>query len=93
MADYLHRAYAELERAAPGAPIDLMAAFGDLIDFKPRRASCVAWPETGGVGGNRSLVIVVAPTVALLSMARLFVCATADRTSAFARVSGRSAAA
>ena len=33
----LHRAYAELEGAAPGAPIDLMAAFRDTIDFNGGR--------------------------------------------------------
>ena len=33
----LHRAYAELEGAAPGAPIDLMAAFSDMIDFNGGR--------------------------------------------------------
>ncbi len=27
----LHRAYAEIEGAAPGAPIDLLAAFGDMV--------------------------------------------------------------
>jgi cyclase len=29
----LHRAYAELDGAAPGAPIDLIAAFGDMIAY------------------------------------------------------------
>ncbi len=33
----LHRAYAELEGAAPGAPIDLMAAFSDMIEFNGGR--------------------------------------------------------
>ena len=33
----LHRAYAELEGAAPGAPIDLMAAFRDMIEFNGGR--------------------------------------------------------
>ena len=29
----LHRAYAELDGAAPGAPIDVVAAFGDMVAF------------------------------------------------------------
>ena len=29
----LHRAYAELDGAAPGAPIDLLAAFGDMLAY------------------------------------------------------------
>ena len=29
----LHRAYAELDGAAPGAPIDVMAAIGDMITY------------------------------------------------------------
>ncbi len=33
----LHRAYAELDGAAPGAPIDLMAAFSDMVDFNGGR--------------------------------------------------------
>jgi cyclase len=33
----LHRAYAELDGAEPGAPIDLLAAFGDMIAFNGGR--------------------------------------------------------
>lgn len=33
----LHRAYAELDGTPPGAPIDLLAAFGDMITFNDGR--------------------------------------------------------
>jgi cyclase len=33
----LHRAYAELDGAEPGAPIDYLAAFGDMIQFNGGR--------------------------------------------------------
>lgn len=33
----LHRAYAELDGAAPGAPIDLAVAFGDMVTFNGGR--------------------------------------------------------
>ncbi len=33
IAGNLHRAYAELDGAAPGAPIDVMAAIGDMITY------------------------------------------------------------
>jgi cyclase len=36
----LHRAYAQLGGPAPGAPIDLMAAFSDMIDFNGGRPLC-----------------------------------------------------
>jgi cyclase len=33
----LHRAYAELDGAAPGAPIDILSAFGDMITYNGGR--------------------------------------------------------
>ena len=33
----LHRAYAELDGAEPGAPIDIIAALGDMITFNGGR--------------------------------------------------------
>jgi hypothetical protein len=73
--------------------IGLMAGFGELIDFRTPEATRVAWPEPGGVGGKRAVAIAVAPTVALLSMASLFVCASADRrgSSSLGRVSPHAA--
>ena len=39
----LHRAYAELNGAAPGTPIDLLAAIGDMITFNGGRPlTCLA---------------------------------------------------
>ncbi|GAC1324258.1 MAG: MBL fold metallo-hydrolase [Mycobacteriales bacterium] len=39
----LHRAYAELDGAAPGAPIDVPAALGDMVAFNGgRRLTCLA---------------------------------------------------
>ena len=39
----LHRAYAEIDGAAPGAPIDVPAALGDMVTFNGgRRLTCLA---------------------------------------------------
>lgn len=39
----LHRAYAELDGAAPGAPIDVVAAMGEIFEFNGgRRPDCLA---------------------------------------------------
>lgn len=39
----LHRAYAELDGAAPGAPIDAAAALGDMVTYNGGRPlSCLA---------------------------------------------------
>ena len=38
----LHRAYSELDGAPPGAPIDLMTAFGDMIAFHGGPLRCLA---------------------------------------------------
>jgi cyclase len=38
----LHRAYAELDGAAPGAPIDLRAAIGDMVAYNGGPLRCLA---------------------------------------------------
>ena len=38
----LHRAYAELDGAAPGAPIDLLAAIGDMVTYNGGPLRCLA---------------------------------------------------
>jgi cyclase len=38
----LHRAYAELDGAAPGAPIDLRAAIGDMVTYNGGPLRCLA---------------------------------------------------
>jgi cyclase len=38
----LHRAYAELDGAAPGDPIDLMAAIGDMVTYNGGPLRCLA---------------------------------------------------
>ena len=38
----LHRAYAELDGAAPGAPIDLRAAVGDMVTYNGGPLRCLA---------------------------------------------------
>jgi cyclase len=38
----LHRAYAELDGAPPGAPIDIMAGFGEMIEYHGGPLPCHA---------------------------------------------------
>ena len=38
----LHRAYAELDGAAPGAPIDLRAAITDMVSYNGGPLRCLA---------------------------------------------------
>jgi cyclase len=38
----LYRAYAELEGTAPGAPIDIRAALGDMVTFNGGPLRCLA---------------------------------------------------
>jgi cyclase len=38
----LHRAYAELDGAPPGAPIDLRAAIGDMVAYNGGPLRCLA---------------------------------------------------